>query len=161
MTEQTRKPSVLRGIIWTCGILFFAIPIVTGAIRGCNNAAATHPVTTTKSATDTSPKAGDTAADKAFNRKKGAAIGVVMLKSRMRNPDSFQLVSVLAMPKGRYCYEYRAQNGFGGMNVENAVLYEPMILTTDHAAWNKYCARKTGIDLTDDVESLISLANRQ
>ena len=90
-----------------------------------------------------------------------SGLGVVMLKARMRNPDSFQLISAVVMPKGQYCYEYRAQNGFGGMNVEDAVLYAPMVLSTSTDAWNKYCGGKTGEDLTDEVQALIAAANRQ
>jgi hypothetical protein len=36
----------------------------------------------------------------------------------LRNPDSYKLSTVAANPKtGAICLEYRAQNGFGGMNV--------------------------------------------
>jgi len=34
----------------------------------------------------------------------------------MRNPASFQVIKVIAMPYGSCCYAYRGQNGFGGMD---------------------------------------------
>jgi hypothetical protein len=52
-----------------------------------------------------------------------AATGAKILKSSMRNPDSFKLSEVLVMSDGSVCYEYRAQNGFGGINVEHAVFW--------------------------------------
>jgi len=46
----------------------------------------------------------------------------VTLKGAMRTPESFKLYSALLMANGAVCYDYRAQNGFGGMNRERAVL---------------------------------------
>jgi hypothetical protein len=60
--------------------------------------------------------------DPDFERNKAAAAGAIVLRKQMRNPDSFKLASVLRFPDGAVCYEYRAQNGTGGMNVERAVL---------------------------------------
>gem|GEM_PF-4634097 len=36
---------------------------------------------------------------------------------------------------------YRARNGFGGMNVEQAV-YANKKISTSSATWNKHCAEK-------------------
>ena len=41
----------------------------------------------------------------------------------MRDPDSFKLSSVIIMDKGAVCYEYRAHNGFGGVNVACACAF--------------------------------------
>lgn len=78
-----------------------------------------------------------------------AVVGAASLRSAMRNPASFQLSSVLIMPDKTVCYQYRAQNGFGGMNIEYAVLTPNAAnLSTDAGLWNRKCARKKGEDIT-------------
>ncbi len=43
----------------------------------------------------------------------------------LRNPDSYKLSTVAANLKtGAICLEYRAQNGFGGMNVGRAAIHK-------------------------------------
>ena len=89
-----------------------------------------------------------------------AFLGAQTLKGAMRNPESFKLASALVMPSGAICYQYRAQNGFGGLNVESAVLEPSSILKTEHSSgfvhdWNKYCAKQTGQDLADTINYLL------
>lgn len=89
-----------------------------------------------------------------------AVRGALSLKSAMRNPDSFTVESALVMDSGAVCYEYRSQNGFGGLNQEQAVLTpKDNILLTTHrgfaAAWEKFCHGKRG----DDAEALINLGS--
>lgn len=82
-----------------------------------------------------------------------AAAGAVLLKKAMRNPDSFQLESAVVVDgTNAVCYEYRAQNGFGGMNVGRAfissdgqqfLMSEPRTDGFD-AIWNRECANKSG-----------------
>ena len=72
-----------------------------------------------------------------------AAVGAASIKRAMRDPDSFKLTSALIISKtGAVCYEYRARNGFNGMNVGRAVLSPKGALKTDEMAgfatlWNK------------------------
>jgi zinc-ribbon domain len=85
-----------------------------------------------------------------------AAAGAKILHDSARNPDAFKLVQVLTMPDLTVCYTYRAQNGFGGMNVGYAVLSPTNQLKTDemsgfHVLWNKSCANKNGTDRTQAV----------
>lgn len=81
-----------------------------------------------------------------------AMIGGATLKKSMRNPDSFKVESALAMETtGAVCYEYRAQNGFGGMNMENAVLTATGDFKTESMdgfsrLWNKNCANQSGYE---------------
>lgn len=81
-----------------------------------------------------------------------AVLGADTLKKSMRNPESFKVSSALAMEKtGAVCYEYRAQNGFGGMNVETAVLTAEGEIKTKSMdgfakLWNKNCAGQTGYE---------------
>ena len=88
-----------------------------------------------------------------------AAVFANVLRKSMRNPDSFKLSEVLIMGDGSVCYTYRAQNGFGGMNVDQAVLGPSSFKTSDQAgfvtAWNKYCGGHTGEDATDYVNYLL------
>ncbi len=90
-----------------------------------------------------------------------AAAGAKMLHDAARNPDSFKLVQVLTMSDGTACYTYRAQNGFGGMNVGYALLSSANDLKTDdmrgfHALWDKVCAHKSGTDRTQTVAYAIA-----
>ncbi len=86
--------------------------------------------------------------------------GAKRLMDAMRNPDSFKVSSALFMNDGVVCYEYRAQNGFGGMNVGNAVLTEKGTVKTNEMEggtklWNKECANKSGYDKTWEINYAI------
>ena len=85
-----------------------------------------------------------------------AAEAVKQLRASMRNPDSFKLTKALLMNSGTVCYEFRSQNGFGGMNSGHAVLLPTGKFLTDEisggtALWNKECAGITGADKTWDI----------
>ncbi len=91
--------------------------------------------------------------DKAIDR---AIAGALTLKQSMRNPDSFKLSSVLVIKgSGAACYEYRAQNGFGGMNIGHAVLSSRgRDLRTNEMPgfrklWKKECANKEGEEIVE------------
>jgi hypothetical protein len=91
--------------------------------------------------------------EKAFQR---AVAGARQLKASMRNPDSFKLGEISVMNDGAVCYDYRAQNGFGGMNVGHAVLAPNGKFKSNDSdgyasLWNKECANKTGADKTWEV----------
>jgi hypothetical protein len=77
----------------------------------------------------------------------------------MRNPDSFKLEEVTIMKNGSACYEFRSQNGFGGMNRIRGVLYGDDIKTSEMQGfskkWNKECAGKEGDDATDFITTAI------
>jgi hypothetical protein len=86
-----------------------------------------------------------------------AMLGIVAIKKALRDPDSFKLESAMAMDSGAGCYVYRARNGFGGYNREQAVLDS----TTDQflanhqpgfaALWERECAGKVGYDISADA----------
>jgi hypothetical protein len=67
------------------------------------------------------------------------------------------------MPSGAVCIKYRAQNGFGGMNVGKAVQIGTKFKTIDSEgfseAWNRYCVGK-GIDIKSDVAMAFKLAGQ-
>lgn len=92
---------------------------------------------------------------KADERVQRASAGAVLLKKSMRNPDSFKLESALVISgSGAVCYDYRAQNGFGGINAGHAVLAPDgkKFLTSDmdgfSRLWNKECANKSGSEVS-------------
>lgn len=79
--------------------------------------------------------------------------GANTLRKSMRNPDSFSLEETFASTgPGAICYTYRAQNGFGGMNREQAVLRKSgkFVSSKDSGftnAWNADCAGQDGYTL--------------
>lgn len=83
-----------------------------------------------------------------------AVVSVKALREAMRNPESFALEQALAMDTGTLCFSYRAQNGFGGMNRERAVLSADDQQFTNSSmdgfsrSWNARCAGKQGEDIT-------------
>lgn len=90
-----------------------------------------------------------------------AQAGAAMLKRAMRDPDSFKLSQALVIDgSGAVCYEYRAQNGFGGLNVGHAVISpDGKLFKTENdggfrALWNKECANKVGLDAADAINWL-------
>jgi hypothetical protein len=85
-----------------------------------------------------------------------AVAGAKQLRDSMRNPDSFKLGQTLIMSDGSVCYDFRAQNGFGGMNVDHAVVtpsgqFKSSESSGFTALWKKECAGKTGVDKTWEV----------
>lgn len=87
-----------------------------------------------------------------------AANGAIRLRDAMRNPASFELDHVTIIDgDAAVCYEYRSQNGFGGMSGGRAVLV-PKIGTFSHSdsdgfdvAWNVHCGGKSGRDVVNAI----------
>jgi len=87
------------------------------------------------------------------------------LREEMRNPDSFVLESALVIGDNEaVCYQYRGQNGFGGMSRGRAVLVGLDVVKTSERdgveftrTWNKRCANKPGREEVELIESTMSL----
>ncbi|HJU11106.1 MAG TPA: hypothetical protein VJ728_09530 [Candidatus Binataceae bacterium] len=82
------------------------------------------------------------------------------LRNSMRNPASFELNEVLVMDDNSVCFTYRAQNGFGGINVDQAVLTPRLKFRTAEQPgfsplWARYCHAKRGFDETRNVNTLM------
>ena len=84
-----------------------------------------------------------------------AAAAAKMLKQAMKDPEAFSLTSLLLMPDGAACYEYRAKNSFGAILPGSAVLTTAgKMLTHEHNgnafvnAWNKTCTVSGGEELS-------------
>ena len=130
-------------------ILILVVTGVVGSMLGSGTNVASNPAP----ASTPTPTPAQQKDDINFKR---AAVVAQKLRSNMRNPDSFKLTEVLIMPSGAVCYSYRSQNGFGGMNQEQAVLSSKDRLTMSESdgfetAWNRECAHKTGEDKTWEV----------
>jgi len=85
-----------------------------------------------------------------------AAGAAKQLRDSMRNPDSFKLTRALLMKSDAFCFEFRSQNGFGGVNSGYAVLAPSGRFLTNEMSggttlWNKECAGKNGTDKTSEV----------
>ncbi len=79
-----------------------------------------------------------------------AAMGAASVIAAARNPDSVKFSRVFVTKDGTACYLWRAQNGFGGMNKENAVLLpKAENLSQSVALWNSHCAKKSDSEITD------------
>lgn len=64
-----------------------------------------------------------------------------LVKAAMREPDSLVWETILANDDASVmCFEYRAKNGFGGMNKEYVVITDKAT-SQKPEAWNKHCLR--------------------
>ncbi|MFZ3244551.1 MAG: hypothetical protein WA185_05700 [Candidatus Acidiferrales bacterium] len=80
-----------------------------------------------------------------------------------RNPASVRFYLAAEMADHSYCFSFRAQNGFGGMGLDQMVVtpgdkgYERNDARTSPGfarAWNAHCAAKVGIgDATELLNS--------
>lgn len=96
------------------------------------------------------------------NLNRGLA-GALMLKNSMRDPDSLKIEKAILPNHGKSsCYEYRANNGFGGFNVGKAVLIgDGIALITNEQAgfldqWSSLCADKAGRNFTAEARYIIN-----
>jgi RNA polymerase subunit RPABC4/transcription elongation factor Spt4 len=144
--KQGKKPGIGAGLGWGCLVIIGAWVLFSaiGAMVEHHG----------KSKPSPAEQAAKEKHEIALGR---AIIGAKSLRHSMRNPDAFKLDEVLMVADGTACYTYRAQNGFGGMNVGHAVLTPTQQFKTDemkgfHALWNRGCANKRGRDKTRVVE---------
>ena len=94
---------------------------------------------------------------------------LLILRDHMRNPDSFKLSKVWVVDdstapntKGTVCYTYRAQNGFGGLNVETAAVIDDVLrlpggvwttaLLINAACFTDKGTARPGRDVTQEVQ---------
>lgn len=76
------------------------------------------------------------------------------IKKNLRNPDSVKWGKILANDDGSViCIDYRAQNGFGGMTLEQIAFINGKANTTTNT-WNKKCAEGSLNDVSDALRYL-------
>jgi DNA-directed RNA polymerase subunit RPC12/RpoP len=91
------------------------------------------------------------------NRIKAAAIAAQSIQQSARNPQSVSWEGILANDDASViCFELRAQNGFGGMNLEQIAVIKGVIKTSD-AAWNNNCIHRKMFDVRPDVIRLLKI----
>ncbi|MEG3153304.1 hypothetical protein [Sphingomonas sp. RB1R13] len=92
--------------------------------------------------------ADDPAVKQEKARDYAAYLSARALKASLRNPESLTFKSIRASDDGSViCMTYRAQNGFGGLNLEH-MLVKDGDPTQGAAAWNRNCAHKMLFDVT-------------
>jgi hypothetical protein len=90
-------------------------------------------------------------------RISAAATAAQAIKKSARNPDSVSWEDIMTNEDGTVtCIELRAQNGFGGMSLEDIAVVNGQIKTSD-AAWNKNCANKHLYDVKENVIRVMKL----
>lgn len=93
------------------------------------------------------------AADK--SRSQRAIFAVTALRHGLRDPDSVNWESISVSDDASVvCVEYRAKNGFGGVNFEQTV-YTKGKFSTAAKPWNRHCAGKQLNDLKPVVEYVL------
>lgn len=95
---------------------------------------------------------------------KAAAGGAIFLKRMMKDPEAFELKSLVVIPNGTACYNYRAKNSFGAIFPSSAVLSVSdksiRMLTQEHDGnvfanvWDKNCMLGGGTDHTVEANRL-------
>ena len=89
------------------------------------------------------------------SRSQRAIFVVTALKHGLRDPDSVKWESVsVSDDSSVVCVEYRAKNGFGGVNFEQTV-YTKRKFSTAAKPWNRHCAGKRLNDLKPMVEYVL------
>lgn len=132
---KSKKTSPLTWFV----AIFLGIPVIMGIAQNSSGIKNEVPKT-----------AEEQKADEVVQR---ALLGSRMLKSSMRDPDSYKLETAIVInDSGAVCYEYRANNGFGGVNIGSAVLsgdgksFKTHEMNGFEKLWNIECENKTGYD---------------
>ena len=147
-----------KALAWFFGIIvgFALLSGIIGSSSNTTSAPATPQTPEQAAAAQEAAKQKAAADAKKEARFQFAVAGAKQLRESMRNPDAFKLSQVLVMANGAVCYDYHAQNGFGGMNVGQAALSPKGQFKTSESdgfvpLWNRECASKTGEDKTWEV----------
>jgi hypothetical protein len=141
-----RPPGTKKPMSWPKKIgialgVMFGVSLVGGFAAGVSG---TNPGTQTETAQDKEQK----------HRDYQAYLAAKALKASLRNPDSRSFEQILVNDDGSViCITYRAQNGFGGMNIGH-VVFKDGDPSESHASWRAHCARKLLNDVTA-VQSMI------
>lgn len=66
----------------------------------------------------------------------------IALKESLRDPDSLEWDSKFYnLSNGAMCFQYRARNGFGGMNREYLVVAKGKMYPNQASRWNQFCTK--------------------
>lgn len=132
-TKPVKQTSTFTWIVAGFFAICFGI-----AIFGRGSASGTSPRPQVTAAKTPEQLAADAKKEATFRKTAMAAAAV---KSAMRDPDSLTWETIRANDDASViCMEYRARNGFGGMNREFAVLVNGKA-SQKPEAWNKHCTQ--------------------
>lgn len=153
--KPARKPAVRSGVWKLAGIfigLVFLVQLYAAFQQSQKTPAELKQEADAKQEQETQQTAKKAEKDKKFaaefKRTKAAAIAALSVKNASRNPESVSWTAIMTNDDASLvCMELRAQNGFGGMTVENVSVFNGKI-STDDGPWNKHCANKKLFDVT-------------
>lgn len=115
--------------------IFFGVGLIGAIVEGVRNPSG---------GTAINPKTPEQKAKEEADTKRFVVAAAVAetLKKAVRDPDSLKFDSVRISDDAKVaCVEYRARNGFGGMNRE-IVIFVDGVSRSDAATWNKRCTGK-------------------
>lgn len=103
----------------------------------------------TCSSSEPSPSAAKPPPDPVREKQFQTAVaGAKWLKSKMKNPASFELVAVTMIGDLQaMCYEYRGTNSFNAIVTSRHVITDN-VNSGEARDWNKHCAGKSGTDFS-------------
>lgn len=157
MSEITEKRTLTRAGKW--GIVIAAVIALAGFLNeGKKTDAQADVIQKAASEAAKSPelKAKETAEkDKREVARVVAVMQTKALKNSMKDPESFTLNSLIILPSGHGCINYRAKNSFGAIFPGSAVilptgkvLVEEKDKNTFVKSWNTNCTKTGGENLT-------------
>lgn len=134
-TKPVEKTSLFT---WIAGG-FFALIVGSCVLGGSDSKNSSQPTQASKTPEQIAAEAEAKAREEAAFQKTVRAAAAV--KSALRDPGSLSWESIRASSDANViCLEYRAKNGFGGMNKEFVVFANGKPSQTV-AAWNKHCTQ--------------------
>jgi hypothetical protein len=91
-----------------------------------------------------------------------AGAGALSLRNSMKDPEAFELKSVVVKPNGIACYDYRSKNSFGAILPSSAVMTSHGKIFTPEknnkafvSYWNRECTNADGDEITDTVKAVL------
>lgn len=129
-------------------VIFLVVPAVLGVIGAVN-----APSNSQESSGVAKAKTPEQTAEEKAKIERYARVQVAasQVKNILRDPDSLKWEAILANDDASViCMQYRAKNGFGGMNREQLTVFKDRFYK-EAAIWNKNCAKKSLHDMTDAV----------
>jgi len=157
VTKRTSRATKALGAL-------FGVAIIAGIVQSNDETVAKQKAETARQAAMTPEQR---AAEEAAKTKRTAQIqlagaGAVALKKSMKDPTAFELTSLVLMPDGTACYEFRGKNSFGAIFPTSAVATSKGKLLTQERdknafvkAWNDACTKAGGEDLTTIVKQIL------
>lgn len=101
-------------------------------------------------------------------QRSSLASGIGYLFEHARNPASFDLTNARIMKRSNnVCFTYRAQNGYGGLEIEQAS-YSPKVNLMNvpgessfREDFNRQCSDRLSIDVTEAAQEILGLLQRR